>query len=85
MKRVLERVLAEVPKERYGIELRLMLQMRYDINSGARERLRNTITQYKQVLANLFKLKAPDFDDINLPIRELEGKTLKTLIMNLKE
>ena len=43
------------------------------------------ITQHKQVLANLFKLKALDFDNINSLIRELEGKTLKILIMNLKE
>ena len=64
VKRVLERVLAKVPKERYGVELRLMLQMRYDIDSGAKQRLRNAMTQHKQVLANLFKLKASDFNDI---------------------
>jgi hypothetical protein len=48
--------------------------MRYDIDSEAKQRLRNAITWHKQVLANLFELKALDFDDINLPIRELEVK-----------
>ena len=37
------------------------------------------------MLANLFKLKVLDFDNINSLIRELEGKILKTLIINLKE
>ena len=37
------------------------------------------------MLANLFELKAPDLDDINSPIRELESRMLKMLIMNLKE
>ena len=43
------------------------------------------MTQYKQVLVNLFELKAPDFNNINSPIRELEGKTIKILIMSLNE
>ena len=55
------------------------------MDSGAKQRLRNKMTRHKQVLVNLFKLKALDFDDINSPIRELEGKTLKRLIMSLKE
>ena len=37
------------------------------------------------MLANLFELEAPDFNDINSSIRELEGKTIKTLIISLKE
>jgi len=36
-------------------------------------------------LVNLFELKASDFDNINSSIRELEGRILKKLIMNLKE
>ena len=55
------------------------------MDSGTKQRLRYVITWYKQVLTNLFELKSPDFDDINSPIRELEGKTIKTLIMSLKE
>ena len=43
------------------------------------------MTRHKQVLANLFELKAPDFDNINSFIRELEGRMLKILIINLKE
>ena len=43
------------------------------------------MTQYKQVLANLFELKASDSNNINSSIRELEGKTIKTLIMSLKK
>ena len=43
------------------------------------------MTRCKQVLVNLFELKALDFNNINSPIRELEGKTIKTLIISLKE
>ena len=36
LKRVLERVLVEILKKRYGVELKLMLQIRYVIESGAK-------------------------------------------------
>jgi len=47
VKRVLERVLAEIPKERYEVELSLIPQIRYEMDSGAKQRLRNVITRHK--------------------------------------
>lgn len=37
---------------------------------------------HKEVIANLAQLKLPNFEDIDLPAKALEDKTIRYLIMN---
>ena len=36
-------------------------------------------------MANLIEYKALDFNDIDIPIRALEGRTIRKLIIDLEE
>ena len=84
MKRALDKVLATcIPPERYGIDLRLMPQIKYDMDTHHKDRLRGAAIKHKQVMANLVDLKMNDLDTIDSPIRSLKNKTLRQLIMNL--
>ena len=40
--------------------------------------------KHKQVLANLVDFKLTEFEEINLPIRDLNDRTIRQLIMDLK-
>ena len=53
VKRVLEKILAEILAKMHGIELRLILQMRCNMDARQKQRLRNVIVRYKQIIANL--------------------------------
>ena len=66
------------------MELRFMPHMRYDIDSRQKQRLCNTMMIYGQVLANLVEFKLIDFEDISSPIKNLENKIIRELIMNLE-
>ena len=84
VKRALDKVLATcIPPEKYGIGLRLMPQIRYDIDTHHKDRLRVAALKHKQVMANLVDLKMNNLDTIDSPIRSLKNKTLRQLIMNL--
>ena len=85
VKRVLEKILAKILAEMHGIELRLMLQMRHNIDTRQKQRLRYIMVRHKQIMANLIEHKVLDFDNIDIPIRALEGRTIRKLIMNLEE
>jgi len=47
VKRVLERILAEILAETCGIEVRLIPQMKHNIDSRQKQRLRNTMVRYE--------------------------------------
>ena len=61
-----------------------MPQMRYDIDSRQKQRLPNAMKKYTQLLDNLVEFKLTDFEEIDSPIKKLENKTVRELIMNLK-
>ena len=84
VKRAVSQMLKEIPEEMCGMELRFMPQMRYDMDSKQKIRLRNAMMKHRQVLANLVELKLTDFEEIDSPIKNLENKTIRQLIMNLK-
>ena len=54
----------------YEIELRFIPHMRYDIDSRQKQRLRNVMMMYGQVLANLVEYKLTDFEDIDSSIKK---------------
>ena len=85
VKRALERILAEIPAEIHSIELRLMPQMRCNIDYRQKQRLRNTMVRHKEVMANLIECKVLDFNNINTLIRALERRTIRKLIIDLEE
>ena len=68
----------------YGIELRFMPQMRYDMDSRQKQRLRNVMIMHGQVLANLVEYKLIDFEDIDSSIKNLDNKTIREFIMTLE-
>ena len=84
-KRALEKILTKIPAKRYGMELRLMPQLRYDVDTRQKTRLRNTMVRNKHALENFCEINALEFDDICTPISALDGKTLRILIMDLQE
>ena len=49
-----------------------------------KQRLRNAMIVHKQVLANLVELKLIDFENIDSPIKALEGKMIRKLIIDLE-
>ena len=61
-----------------------MLVLRHDMDSKNKQRLHNAIMKHKQVLANLVDFKLPDFQEIDSPISNLQGSTIRQLIMALK-
>ena len=50
---VIKKVLMQILKEMCRMELRLILQMNYAIDSRQKQLLRNLIMNYKQVIANI--------------------------------
>ena len=85
VKRAICQILAsEVPAYMYGMELRFMPQMRYDMDSRQKQRLRNAMMVHGQVLANLVEYKLTDFEDIDSSIKNLDNKTIRELIMSLE-
>ena len=68
----------------YSIELRFMLQMRYDMDSRQKQWLRNAMMMHGQVLANLVEYKLTDFEDIDSSIKNLDNKTIRELIITLE-
>ena len=64
--------------------MRFMPQLRHNVDSMQKQRLRNVMMKHRQVLANLVEFKLADFEEIDLPIRNLENKTVCQIIMNLK-
>ena len=84
VKRAVSQIIKQIPEEMYGMEIRFMPQMRYDMNSNQKQRLRNAMMKHRQVLANLVEFKLTDFEDIDSPIRSLENRTIRQLIMSLK-
>ena len=84
VKRAVSQIIKEIPEEMHGMELRFMPQMRYDMDSKQKQRLRNAMMKHRQVLANLVEFKLTDFEEIYSPIKNLENKTIRQLIMNLK-
>ena len=68
----------------YGIELRFMLHMRYDMDSRQKQWLHNAMMMHGQVLANLVEFKLTDFEDIDSLIKNLDNKMIRELIMNLE-
>ena len=83
VKRALEKILAKIPSEMHGIELRLMPQMRCNMDTRQKQRLRNVMVRHKKVMANLIEYKVLDFDDIDIPNRSLEGRTIRKIIIDL--
>ena len=71
--------------ERHGMELRLMPQMKHDVNTRQKTRLRNAMVRHNQVLAFFCEIKVLDFDEIDTPISDLDGKILRMIIMCLEE
>ena len=67
----------------HGMELRLTPQMRHDMDSEQKQRLRNAMMKHRQVLANLVKFELTDFEEIDTPAKNLGDKTIRELIMNL--
>ena len=85
VKRAICEILAtKIPSWMYGMELKFMPVLRYDMDSKNKQRLRNAMMKHKQVLANLSDFKLPDFEEIDSPISSLQGKTIRQLIMDLK-
>ena len=85
VKRAICQILAsEVPAYMYGMELRFMPQMRYDMDSRQKQRLRNAMMVHGQVLANLVEYKLTDFEDIDSSIKNLDNKTIRELIISLE-
>ena len=81
----LEKVLAlKIPEERYEIELKLILQIRFDFDMKQKERLRNAVVKHKQVLNNIVNFRMTEVDNINLLIKKLEYKMLHELIIDIK-
>ena len=66
------------------MKLRFMLHMRYDMDSRQKQQLPNAIIKHRQVLANLVEFKLIDFEDIDSPIKNLDKKMIRELIMNLE-
>ena len=54
------------------------------MDSVHKQRLRNAMIKHKQVLANLVDYRLTEFEEIDLPISALQGKTIRQLIMDLK-
>lgn len=85
VKRAISEILAKkIPSWMYGMELKFMPHMRYDIDSVHKQRLRNAMIKHKQVLANLVDYRLTEFEEIDSPISALQGKTIRQLIMDLK-
>lgn len=84
VKRAVSQIVKKIPEEMHGMGIRFMPQMRYDMNSAQKQRLRNAMMKHRQVLANLVELKLTDFEDIDSPIGSLENRTIRHLIMSLK-
>ena len=84
VKNAVSRIVKTIPEEMCGMELRFMPQMRYDVDSMQKQRLRNAMMKHRQVLANLVEFKLTDFEEIDSPIKSLEDKTICQLIMDLK-
>ena len=84
VKRVLERILEKISIEMHSMKLRLMPQIRYNMDASQKKRLRNGIVRHKWVIANLIKYKALDFNDNNISIRALDRRTIRKLIMDLE-
>ena len=85
VKRAISTILAhQVPSWMYGMELKFMPHMRYDMDSKHKQRLRNAMMKHKQVLANLIEFKLTEFQEIDAPISALQDKTIRQLIMDLK-
>ena len=84
VKNAMSVIVKTIPKEMHGIELRFMPQMRYDMDSAHKQRLPNAMMKHRQVLANLVEFKLTDFEEIDAPIKSLEDKTIRQLIMDLK-
>ena len=71
VKRVIYQILAsEVPVHMYGMELRFIPHMRYDIDSRQKQWLCNAMMMHSQVLANLVEYKLTDFEDIDSSIKK---------------
>ena len=81
---ICETLATKIPSWMYGMELKFMPIIRYDMDSKNKQRLRNAMIKHKQVLANLVEFKLTDFQDIDSPISDLQGKTIRQLIMDLK-
>ena len=58
--------------------------MRFNFNMKYKERLRNVVVKHKQVLNNIVNFRMVEIDNINSPIKKLEHKMLRKLIMNIK-
>ena len=85
VKRAICEILAtKIPSWMYGMELKFMPIIRYDMDTKNKQRLRNAMMKHKQVLANLVDFKLTDFQEIDSPISDLQGKTIRQLIMDLK-
>ena len=57
--------------------MRFMPQLRHNVDSMQKQRLRNVMMKHRQVLANLVEFKLTDFKEIDSPIRNLENKTVR--------
>ena len=85
VKRAPEKVLAlKTPEKRHEIELKLMLQMRFNFDVKQKERLRNTVVKHKQVLNNIVDFRITEVNNINSPIKKLEYEILCELIIDIK-
>jgi len=70
--------------ERYGIKIKLIPQMRYNFNIKQKERLRNAVVKYKQVLSNMVGFRIVEINNINSPIKKLDNKMIFKLIVDMK-
>ena len=85
VKRAIGVILAtKIPNWMYGMELKFIPHMRYDMTSAQKRRLSNAMIKHKQVMANLVDHKLTEFTEIDSPISTVEGKTIRQLIMELK-
>ena len=85
VKIALEKVLAlQIFVERYGIKIKLIPQIRYNFNTKQKERLRNAVVKYKQVLSNMVGFRIVEINNINSPIKKLDNKMIFKLIVDMK-
>ena len=85
MKRAICDTLAtKIPFWMHGMGLKFMPILRCDMDSKNKQRLRNAMMKHKQVLANIVEFKLTNFQEIDSPISDLQGKTIRQLIMDLR-
>ena len=77
-------LVTKIPFWMHGMELKFMHILRCNMDSKNKQRLCNAMMKHKQVLANLVEFKLADFQEIDSPISDLQGKTIRQLIMDLK-